>query len=153
MNPDSSQRKQQATNKLLAIYKTFCDNDTPIGWCVKLGNSIDVLPLVKELDWQGILIEGDRTKVKELVLQYIKNRNIHIVEKLIRSTGPNCLDNVLTCTHIPQEFDILVIDANGNDWHVWRSLTKYFPRVVMIKYTPTFPSHICYVQPDDPNYF
>jgi len=38
---------------------------------------------------------------------------------------------------IPEDFDLLSIDVDGNDWHIWRAL-KYTPRVVIIEYNANF---------------
>ena len=41
---------------------------------------------------------------------------------------------------IPNEFDFLSIDIDGNDWYVWKKICEnYRPRVVVIEYNATFP--------------
>jgi hypothetical protein len=46
---------------------------------------------------------------------------------------PNSLDNLLSKTNIPIDFDILSIDIDSYDYHVWKSLKKYKPKIVIIE--------------------
>jgi hypothetical protein len=40
---------------------------------------------------------------------------------------------------VPQEFDLLSIDIDGNDYWVWRAIEGYSPRVVIIEYNSSLP--------------
>ncbi len=40
---------------------------------------------------------------------------------------------------VPREFDVLSIDIDGNDYWVWKAITEYHPRVVVIEYNATIP--------------
>lgn len=53
---------------------------------------------------------------------------------------------------IPQEFDLLSIDIDGNDLWVWKALT-YRPRVVIIEYNPKFGPFKSRTVPYDPARF
>jgi hypothetical protein len=47
---------------------------------------------------------------------------------------PYCsLDNLLETTNIPIDFDILSIDIDSYDYHIWKSLSKYQPKIVIIE--------------------
>jgi len=39
---------------------------------------------------------------------------------------------------VPATFDLLSIDIDGNDFWLWRALTAYVPRVVVIEYNSSF---------------
>lgn len=43
-------------------------------------------------------------------------------------------------------FDVISIDIDGNDWHVWNSLIKHRPRVVIIEFNPRIPNDVSFVQ-------
>ena len=49
---------------------------------------------------------------------------------------------------VPQIFDLLSIDIDGNDLWVWQALT-FQPRVVIIEYNPTFPADVSLTVPYD----
>ncbi len=40
---------------------------------------------------------------------------------------------------VPREFDLLSIDIDLNDYWVWKAITYYHPRVVVIEYNSTIP--------------
>lgn len=43
---------------------------------------------------------------------------------------------------VPVSFDLLSIDVDGNDYHLWHGLVAYMPRVVVIEYN-------CHFAPDE----
>ena len=59
------------------------------------------------------------------------------------------LDFILSKTDIPENPDLVSIDIDGNDWHIWHSLKKYHPRVVIIEFNPTVPNDVLFVQRRD----
>ena len=125
-------------------------------WCVdvgawdgrKLSNTWD---LVQNRDWSGVLIEGSASKFPKLQRTYAGNERAVCVQGIVQPTsGPGSLDDLLGRTPIPAGFDLLSIDIDGNDYHVWDSLTNYRPRVVVIEYNPCIPNDVIFVQDVDP---
>jgi hypothetical protein len=54
---------------------------------------------------------------------------------------------------VPEELDLLSIDIDGNDWHVWREISKAIkPRVVLIEYNSAFPPGDDRVMPYNPEW-
>lgn len=54
---------------------------------------------------------------------------------------------------VPSEIDLLSIDIDGNDWYVWREITKHIkPRVVVIEYNGQFDVHSDKIIPYDPTF-
>lgn len=50
---------------------------------------------------------------------------------------------------VPDVFDFLSIDIDGNDWHVWKALDeKYRPRVVSIETSPHYDTLVDTIMPD-----
>ena len=56
------------------------------------------------------------------------------------------LDAILSTTNISRTFDLLSIDIDGNDYHVWNDLRNYQPKVVVIEINPSIPNNIHFVQ-------
>lgn len=54
-------------------------------------------------------------------------------------TNENILD-LCKKYKVPDEFDFLSIDIDGNDWYIWKTICEnYKPRVVVIEYNASFP--------------
>jgi len=52
---------------------------------------------------------------------------------------------------IPQEFDLLSIDIDSNDYWVWKAITRN-PRVVIIEFNPSIAKHLEYAIKYDINF-
>ena len=74
--------------------------------------------------WTGLLMEGSDRGDGELVKrEFISAEN---VEALFDKYG------------VPQTFDLLSIDIDGNDYWVWNAIERYTPRVVVVEYNILF---------------
>jgi len=53
------------------------------------------------------------------------------------------LDDILSKTPIPSDFDLIVIDTANNDYQIFESPTKYTPKIFMVEINNTFsnPDH------------
>jgi hypothetical protein len=58
------------------------------------------------------------------------------------------INDIFSAYGVPQSFDVLSIDIDGNDLWVWEALT-YQPRVVVIEYNPLFDSTLSMTVPND----
>jgi hypothetical protein len=97
--------------------------------------------------WRALLIEGDARRYAKLRSDYAAHpqhgeRRVHIVNRFVSETGPDSLECILTEHGFPTDVDLLSIDVDGQDFHIWRGLQKFSPRLVVIEYNPTIPPHI-----------
>lgn len=53
---------------------------------------------------------------------------------------------------VPKSFDLLSIDIDGNDYWVWKAITKHRPRVVIMEYNASVPPSESRAIPYDPNF-
>ena len=75
-------------------------------------------------DWTGLLMEGSDRADGELVKrEFVSAEN---VEGLFDKYG------------VPEKFDLLSIDIDGNDFWVWKAIERYRPRVVVVEYNIFF---------------
>jgi hypothetical protein len=73
--------------------------------------------------WRGLLMEASDPTAEGVVKEFVTAENI----------------NDLFARHgVPQSFDLLSIDIDGNDYWVWRALTDFRPRVVVMEYNVYF---------------
>jgi len=103
--------------------------------------------LIKGSDnWKGVMIEGDKKKYKSLEKNMSKENNeITTINKFVKEKGKDSVDEILTTTKIPKEFDLLSIDVDGPDYHIWKSMKEYRPKVVVIEINSEIGPHIKFV--------
>jgi len=93
--------------------------------------------LIESKNWFCVMIEADEDKYHELkhTAKSFKritplNKKVHYLD----GKGER-LDSILSNTSIPIEFDLLSIDVDSCDYHIWKSLKKYRPKVVVIEHS------------------
>lgn len=123
-------------------------------WCVEFGaadghRGSNTWNFINNHGWHSVQIEPDPHLFDLLHKSYEENTNVVCLNREIDFQGANTLDAVLSETPLPHTFDLLSVDIDGNDYHIWNSLEKYFPRVVVIEYNPTIPTDIEFVQEKD----
>ena len=87
-----------------------------------------------EKGFKGVFIEGDKRKYSDLLKTVQKYPNITPLNNYVdHQDTENSLDNLLSKTEIPINFDVLSIDIDSYDYQVWKSLRKYRPKIVVIE--------------------
>ena len=124
-------------------------------WCVEFGawdgiHLSNVRKLITERSYNAILIEGDGNKFESLRKNYADNTDVIAINAFVGFTAEDGLDKILSTCSIPKNFDILSIDIDGNDYHVWKAVEAYRPKVVCIEFNPTIPTEVDFVQAADP---
>jgi len=108
------------------------------GWVCEFGawdgiHLSNTFNLVKK-GFNAVFIEGDSAKYKDLLTTVEKNTNIIPLNAYVdHNNTENSLDNLLQKTTIPLDFDVLSIDIDSYDYQVWKSLTIYKPKMVIIE--------------------
>jgi len=105
--------------------------------------------LINQKGWYSIQIEANLDSYRKLLERYENHPKVICIRRLVSFEGENSLDNILAKTPIPQNFDLISIDVDGNDWHIWDSLQAYRPKVVLVEFNPTIPYQVIFVQPRD----
>ena len=127
-------------------------------WCVELGalngkHDSNVWRLLKEKGWSGVLIEADPTYYEKLVAEYSDVPSATCIKAFVSFEGETSLDALFATTKMPTTFDLLSLDIDGNEYHLWDSLVKYTPRVVVIEFNPSIPNDVSFIQPRDMSVF
>jgi hypothetical protein len=98
--------------------------------------------LIHNLGWRGILIEGDRERYQALLRNAPSIGNVTTLNAFVADAGAMSLDSLLAAANVPEEFDLLSIDIDNDDYHVWRALKNFEPRVVVIEVNSQFGAQI-----------
>ncbi|MCF7844224.1 MAG: hypothetical protein K9M03_00150 [Kiritimatiellales bacterium] len=80
--------------------------------------------LRKHEGWKGLMMDGDPYPGTGVKHEFINAENI---EELFKKY------------EVPEKFDLLSIDIDGNDYWVWKAITNYTPHVVVIEYNACIP--------------
>jgi hypothetical protein len=103
--------------------------------------------------WSGLWMEADSASVngaKEAYRPEIAGGKLTVLEAFI--TAEN-IEDLFRQGKVPKELDLLSIDIDRNDYHVWEKITHYRPRVVVIEYNAVVPPTMSWVTPYDPKAF
>ncbi|MBN2180322.1 MAG: FkbM family methyltransferase [Sedimentisphaerales bacterium] len=134
------------------VLETLGDNDK---WCVEFGSwdgkaCSNTFSLITDKGYSAVLIEGNRKRYKDLLQTFAGNNKAVMINEFVGYDSENGLDSILKKTAIPADFDLLSIDIDGNDYHVWKAIKEYKPKVVVIEFNPTIHKTVEFVQPPDP---
>lgn len=89
--------------------------------------------------WKGIWVEADPRAVRSIRTQFgpeLESGQLQLVHSFVtRENAPDLLRQA----RIPHEFDVLSIDVDRNTSHIWRALSEFRPRVLVIEYNASIP--------------
>ncbi len=123
-------------------------------WCVEFGSwdgkkLSNTFNLIDTKDYSAVMIESNPARYKDLLKTFEGNKKVTCINTLVGFEKDNCLDTILKNTEIPVDFDLLSIDVDGSDYHIWEAVKSYNPKVVVIEFNSTIPSSVEFVQPRD----
>lgn len=119
--------------------------------CVEFGaydlkKASNVYPLWTD-GWRALLIEGDKRRYEKLRSDYAahpqhEDQRVQIANRFVSENGADSLDRILAEHDFPTDVDLVSIDVDGQDFHIWRGLETFAPRLVIVEYNPSIPPHI-----------
>ena len=101
--------------------------------------------------WEGIYIECDSNKYKDLVENFKDDSKITCLNKMVGFNNDDNLDYIIeTSQHKNKIFDLVSIDVDGCDFNIFQKMSKYLPKIIMIEinaghspnYDKEIPIHI-----------
>jgi hypothetical protein len=136
------------------VEKIFSMIQSTAKWCVEFGawngkEFSNTWNLIHNNHWRAVLIEANPERYNELVENNRDHPGVICMNRKVDFSGESSLDNLLRQTEIPYNFDFLSIDVDGNDYHIWDSLSYYVPKLVVIEFNPTVPNDIIFIQDRD----
>jgi hypothetical protein len=102
--------------------------------------------------WQGLWLEGSSAYYKRIHKNFkepIASKQLNVVKAFINK---NNINDLIRGADMSEDVDLLSIDIDGNDYHVWKAINCINPRVVCIEYNAKFPPDFEWVMKYDANY-
>jgi len=109
--------------------------------------------LLQNRNWKGVYIEGDESKYQDLLgLKNEFGNRVQTINAYVDHKDQNTLDNLLKDTFLEKNFDLLSIDIDGMDYHIWKAFTQYKPKLVIIEVNSNLrPGDFTISEIDTPN--
>lgn len=104
--------------------------------------------LLRQGQFDGLLIEPNPRKFRELKDNFKHLPKVSLDQGFVEVQGARSLDSIVA-SKVPsmlEHLDVLSIDVDGLDYHLWRATEKLSPRVVVIEYNPTIHNDVDWVQ-------
>jgi methyltransferase FkbM-like protein len=126
------------------------------GWCLEVGawdgeHFSNTCAFWRDRGWSAALVECNDESFAGLKEKTRAFPKVHAFHRRLTISGPNSLEAILQEAGAPQDIDLVSIDVDGNDYHIFGSLQKFVPRVVVLEHNPTIPPEVEVVQkPDAP---
>lgn len=92
--------------------------------------------LMTQKGWQGLLMDGS-----------FENTQMNLQKEFI--TAEN-IEDLFRKYRVPDRFDLLSIDIDGNDYWIWKAITHFHPRAVIMEYNAHIPPEKSVTIPYDP---
>lgn len=102
--------------------------------------------------WEGLWIEGDEkyyNLINKKFYSVIQKGQLKVINEYVNRDNVN---ELFEENGFIGEIDLLSIDIDGNDYHVWNALKCLNPRVVIIEYNAKFPPDLDWCMPYNENY-
>ncbi len=120
-------------------------------YCVELGAwdgkyLSNVWQLWHNEGWSAALIECERDRCEALRESTAEFPSVQVIHALATPTGEHALDALLVPRGVPKDLDLLSIDIDGDDYHLFANLKELRPRCLVIEFNPTVPPSVSMVQ-------
>jgi len=118
---------------LMSVIKP--DNKYCIEFGARDGSRAHVLFLINKYKYSALLLEGDPESAEQLNINFSENDHVSTSHAFI--TRDN-IENIFQKYDVPQSPAILLIDMDGNDYHIWKAISQYSPQAICIEYNPSY---------------
>jgi glycosyltransferase involved in cell wall biosynthesis len=97
------------------------------------GVECNTAQLARTYDWGGLLIEGDGSSFETLQTNFADFPKVRCLHALIAREN---IATIFSAHNVPNDLDLLSINADGNGYSLWEALAEYRARVVIVEFNP-----------------
>jgi FkbM family methyltransferase len=116
---------------------------------VESGVECNCARLVVEEGWAGLFLEADESMFAALRERYRGRTGVQTVCSCVSSAN---IEDLLRGANVPEEFGVLSIDIDGNDYWVWKAIRGWRPCVVVMEYNGAYPPPRKWVMKENPEH-
>lgn len=86
-------------------------------------------------NWSGTFIDGNSKILNrgKYIYQHYFKQNSHRFSFTQAIVTTQNINEILSATAYPKQIDLLCIDLDGNDYHIWEKIETILPRVVVVE--------------------
>ena len=102
--------------------------------------------------WSGVWIEGDESAVERLKERFrpaIAAQRLCVLRDFITRDNINSL---IRSAGVQRQIDLLSVDVDGNDYHIWKAIEAVTPRVVVVEFNGKIPPDLDWKMAYDANH-
>ena len=111
-------------------------NGSFVEFGVETGRECNTALFSRVYGWHGLLMEGSPEDARELAKNYADFPNVRTVCRMLNREN---IVGIFQENNVSVDLDLLVIDIDGNDFHIWKALSDYQAKVVVIEINPAYP--------------
>ena len=113
------------------------------------GTEGNTIFLAQVMGWSGVYLEADDDGFAALERRFAANPRVRTLHAAVE---PDTVEALFDQAGVPQEPDLISIDVDGNDFWIWRAVTAYRPRLVIVEYNGGFDPRERRVMPYTPGF-
>jgi len=98
---------------------------------VEDGTEGNTVFLAQVMGWSGAYLEADDASFAALERRFSANPRVRTLHAAVE---PDTVEALFAQAAVPEEPDVVSIDVDGNDYWIWKALTGFRPRVVVVEY-------------------
>lgn len=102
---------------------------------VQDGTECNTAVFARIYGWGGLYIEGGSDYYAALEKLYRPYPNVRTAHAFLTTDN---IATILEHNDVPNEFDVLSIDVDGNDFWLWRALGSYRPKLIVVEYNGAY---------------
>ncbi len=103
-------------------------------------------------NWVGLWIEADPANTAVIQQKFASLLTKHRLSLLSSFITAENIESLFREAEIPEEFDLLSIDLDGNDYWVWKNISAFRPRVVVCEYNARYGRDLQWVMQYNPEH-
>ena len=104
---------------------------------------------VKKFKFKSLLIDGDEGHIKQSKNFFLNNHFVHHENLFIDKI--NTIEYFLDKYKLKKDFDLLSIDVDGQDYHLFKRIKKYKPKIVIIETNMTMNKDSIIIEKEQKN--